>query len=200
MEIDGESILPMRRNYREMIDTLGDSFMLVHAIFQKDYVFAKLWYFITLDSQYSWYAVDEGSRALFDFDPIHTSFEEKARDAKHLQDAANNRKQNHNLMFDSTSHQQWHTSDDQTASCSQVLVATNENFGWTEALLLEAIQRDSSRQIDYLLKMKGLILISNRNYIHVACLVVLKLLEVAILLANPFGMISFDGTDQDRHF
>lgn len=97
-------------------------------------------------------------------------------------------------MFDSTSHQQWHTSDDQTASCSQVLVATNENFGWTEALLLEAIQRDSSRQIDYLLKMKGLILISNRNYIHVACLVVLKLLEVAILLANPFGMISFDGT------
>ena len=101
-----------------MIDTLGDSFMLVHAICQKDYVFAKLWYFITLDSQYSCYAVDEDSRALLDFDPIHTSFEEKARDAKHLQDAANNRKQNHNLMFDSTSHQQWHTSDDQTASCS----------------------------------------------------------------------------------
>ncbi len=60
-------------------------------------------------------------------------------------------------MFDSTSHEQWHTNDDQTAPCSQVLVATNESFGWTEALLLEAIQRDNSWQIDYLLKMKGLI-------------------------------------------
>ena len=74
-----------------MIDTLGDSFMLAHAICEGDFVLAKLWYFITLDSQYSWYAVDEDSWTLLDFDPIHTSCEEKTRDANHLQDAANNR-------------------------------------------------------------------------------------------------------------